>query len=186
MPKNLSCFQRPWSWNCVRKKNVTHEETWMELYLKKLIVTDLFMSEVQKQEQSPLKQGSREQPVWATTNFWLESRKLGFPLCMSFLFPWAMSFWVYHVAEWTECLARWGRWSHPHSGFSLARFLPPVLPSVGLFSDMLAASFSIAVVAYAIAVSVGKVYATKHDYIIDGNQVWPPTRWAECRRLKTR
>ncbi|XP_011242172.1 pendrin isoform X2 [Mus musculus] len=49
-------------------------------------------------------------------------------------------------------------------------FLPPVLPSVGLFSDMLAASFSIAVVAYAIAVSVGKVYATKHDYVIDGNQ----------------
>ncbi|XP_051031076.1 pendrin isoform X2 [Phodopus roborovskii] len=49
-------------------------------------------------------------------------------------------------------------------------FLPPALPSVGLFSDMLAASFSIAVVAYAIAVSVGKVYATKHDYLIDGNQ----------------
>ncbi|GAB1297373.1 Pendrin [Apodemus speciosus] len=49
-------------------------------------------------------------------------------------------------------------------------FLPPVLPSVGLFSDMLAASFSIAVVAYAIAVSVGKVYATKYDYVIDGNQ----------------
>ncbi|KAK2096441.1 hypothetical protein P7K49_025475 [Saguinus oedipus] len=35
---------------------------------------------------------------------------------------------------------------------------------------MLAASFSIAVVAYAIAVSVGKVYATKYDYTIDGNQ----------------
>ncbi|KAL6057165.1 hypothetical protein STEG23_030041, partial [Scotinomys teguina] len=49
-------------------------------------------------------------------------------------------------------------------------FLPPALPSVSLFSDMLAASFSIAVVAYAIAVSVGKVYATKHDYLIDGNQ----------------
>ncbi|KAH0519622.1 Pendrin [Microtus ochrogaster] len=49
-------------------------------------------------------------------------------------------------------------------------FLPPALPSVGLFSDMLAASFSIAVVAYAIAVSVGKVYGTKYDYLIDGNQ----------------
>ncbi|XP_012890168.1 PREDICTED: pendrin [Dipodomys ordii] len=49
-------------------------------------------------------------------------------------------------------------------------FLPPVLPPVSLFSDMLTASFSIAVVAYAIAVSVGKVYATKHDYAIDGNQ----------------
>ncbi|XP_033049109.1 pendrin isoform X1 [Trachypithecus francoisi] len=49
-------------------------------------------------------------------------------------------------------------------------FLPPALPSVSLFSEMLAASFSIAVVAYAIAVSVGKVYATKYDYTIDGNQ----------------
>ncbi|KAL7976269.1 hypothetical protein Chor_002488 [Crotalus horridus] len=36
---------------------------------------------------------------------------------------------------------------------------------------MLASSFSIAIVAYAIAVSVGKVYATKYDYSIDGNQV---------------
>ncbi|ETE59365.1 Pendrin, partial [Ophiophagus hannah] len=36
---------------------------------------------------------------------------------------------------------------------------------------MLASSFSIAIVAYAIAVSVGKVYATKYDYAIDGNQV---------------
>ncbi|XP_004439341.1 PREDICTED: pendrin [Ceratotherium simum simum] len=49
-------------------------------------------------------------------------------------------------------------------------FLPPILPPVSLFSQMLAASFSIAVVAYAIAVSVGKVYAVKYDYTIDGNQ----------------
>ncbi|NXX21807.1 S26A4 protein, partial [Podargus strigoides] len=49
-------------------------------------------------------------------------------------------------------------------------FLPPEPPDVSLFSQMIAASFSIAIVAYAIAVSVGKVYATKHDYAIDGNQ----------------
>ncbi|XP_043823975.1 pendrin [Dromiciops gliroides] len=49
-------------------------------------------------------------------------------------------------------------------------FLPPALPSVNLFSQMATASFSIAVVAYAIAVSVGKVYATKYDYAINGNQ----------------
>ncbi|KAM6293070.1 pendrin isoform 2-T2 [Porphyrio hochstetteri] len=50
-------------------------------------------------------------------------------------------------------------------------FLPPEPPDVSLFSQMIAASFSIAIVAYAIAVSVGKVYATKYDYAIDGNQV---------------
>ncbi|KFP25038.1 Pendrin, partial [Colius striatus] len=49
-------------------------------------------------------------------------------------------------------------------------FLPPKPPDVSLFSQMIAASFSIAIVAYAIAVSVGKVYATKYDYAIDGNQ----------------
>uniref|UniRef100_A0A803V8S1 Solute carrier family 26 member 4 n=1 Tax=Ficedula albicollis TaxID=59894 RepID=A0A803V8S1_FICAL len=49
-------------------------------------------------------------------------------------------------------------------------FLPPAPPNVSLFSQMIAASFSIAIVAYAIAVSVGKVYATKYDYAIDGNQ----------------
>ncbi|GAB0175762.1 pendrin [Grus japonensis] len=50
-------------------------------------------------------------------------------------------------------------------------FLPPAPPDVSLFSQMIAASFSIAIVAYAVAVSVGKVYATKYDYAIDGNQV---------------
>uniref|UniRef100_A0A4X1V4S8 Solute carrier family 26 member 4 n=1 Tax=Sus scrofa TaxID=9823 RepID=A0A4X1V4S8_PIG len=49
-------------------------------------------------------------------------------------------------------------------------FLPPEIPPISLFSEMLTASFSIAVVAYAIAVSVGKVYAIKYDYTIDGNQ----------------
>ena len=51
------------------------------------------------------------------------------------------------------------------------------MPSVSLFSEMLTASFSISVVAYAIAVSVGKVYAIKHDYTIDGNQVRSPFCW---------
>ncbi|XP_077194285.1 pendrin [Paroedura picta] len=49
-------------------------------------------------------------------------------------------------------------------------FLPPAPPTVSMFGDMMASAFSIAIVAYAIAVSVGKVYATKYDYAIDGNQ----------------
>jgi len=35
----------------------------------------------------------------------------------------------------------------------------------------LGSSFSTAVVGYAVAVSVAKVYAAKHDYTVDGNQV---------------
>ncbi|CAL8242397.1 unnamed protein product [Merluccius merluccius] len=49
-------------------------------------------------------------------------------------------------------------------------FAPPRPPETELFSQLLGASFSTAVVAYAVAVSVAKVYAAKHDYTIDGNQ----------------
>ncbi|KAM4676060.1 pendrin-like [Discoglossus pictus] len=49
-------------------------------------------------------------------------------------------------------------------------FLPPVSPDVSMFSDMIGPAFSIGIVAYAVAVSVGKVYATKHNYAVDGNQ----------------
>ncbi|KAM4035782.1 pendrin-like [Anomaloglossus baeobatrachus] len=49
-------------------------------------------------------------------------------------------------------------------------FIPPMTPDVSLFSEMIGSAFSIGIVAYAVAVSVGKVYATKHSYAINGNQ----------------
>nr|XP_033814977.1 pendrin [Geotrypetes seraphini]XP_033814978.1 pendrin [Geotrypetes seraphini] len=49
-------------------------------------------------------------------------------------------------------------------------FIPPVSPNVGLFSEMIGSAFSIGIVAYAVAVSVAKVYASKHNYAINGNQ----------------
>ncbi|XP_073508285.1 pendrin-like [Phyllobates terribilis] len=49
-------------------------------------------------------------------------------------------------------------------------FIPPMTPDVTLFSEMIGSAFSIGIVAYAVAVSVGKVYATKHSYAINGNQ----------------
>ncbi|KAM9310879.1 pendrin-like [Gastrophryne carolinensis] len=49
-------------------------------------------------------------------------------------------------------------------------FIPPMVPDVSMFSDMIGSAFSIGIVAYAVAVSVGKVYATKHNYAINGNQ----------------
>ncbi|KAM3924256.1 pendrin [Leptodactylus fuscus] len=49
-------------------------------------------------------------------------------------------------------------------------FIPPMTPDVNLFSEMIGSAFSIGIVAYAVAVSVGKVYATKHNYAINGNQ----------------
>ncbi|MBN3279384.1 S26A4 protein, partial [Polyodon spathula] len=49
-------------------------------------------------------------------------------------------------------------------------FLPPRPPDVSMFADIIGSCFSTAVVGYAVAVSVAKVYATKHNYQIDGNQ----------------
>ncbi|XP_066559070.1 pendrin-like [Amia ocellicauda] len=49
-------------------------------------------------------------------------------------------------------------------------FLPPQPPDIKMFSDIVASSFSSAIVGYAVAVSVSKVYANKFDYTIDGNQ----------------
>ncbi|XP_018412588.1 PREDICTED: pendrin-like [Nanorana parkeri] len=49
-------------------------------------------------------------------------------------------------------------------------FIPPMNPDVSMFPEMISSAFSIGIVAYAVAVSVGKVYATKYNYAIDGNQ----------------
>lgn len=62
--------------------------------------------------------------------------------------------------------------------------MPPEAPDVSMFSQMIASSFSIAIVAYAIAVSVGKVYATKYDYAINGNQVRTTKLVCECGQCK--
>ncbi|XP_069812227.1 pendrin-like isoform X3 [Dendropsophus ebraccatus] len=49
-------------------------------------------------------------------------------------------------------------------------FIPPVAPDVSLFSQLFVPAFSIGILAYAVAVSLGKVYAIKYNYEIDGNQ----------------
>uniref|UniRef100_A0A8C7TDF7 Solute carrier family 26 member 4 n=1 Tax=Oncorhynchus mykiss TaxID=8022 RepID=A0A8C7TDF7_ONCMY len=49
-------------------------------------------------------------------------------------------------------------------------FAPAQPPNTELLWNILGSSFSTAVVGYAVAVSVAKVYAAKHDYTINGNQ----------------
>uniref|UniRef100_A0A4W5K2Z6 Solute carrier family 26 member 4 n=1 Tax=Hucho hucho TaxID=62062 RepID=A0A4W5K2Z6_9TELE len=49
-------------------------------------------------------------------------------------------------------------------------FAPAQPPNIELLWNILGSSFSTAVVGYAVAVSVAKVYAAKHDYTINGNQ----------------
>lgn len=56
--------------------------------------------------------------------------------------------------------------------YFLHRFVPAQPPNIALIGNILGSSFSTAVVGYAVAVSVAKVYAAKHDYTVDGNQVY--------------
>ncbi|OCT89127.1 pendrin [Xenopus laevis] len=49
-------------------------------------------------------------------------------------------------------------------------FLPPVTPNFSIFSELIGSAFSIGIIAYAVAVSVAKVYGTKNKYPIIGNQ----------------
>ncbi|KAJ8046199.1 Pendrin [Holothuria leucospilota] len=49
-------------------------------------------------------------------------------------------------------------------------FTPPKVPSPSLFLTLLGDSFAIAIVTYAISISLGKTVADKHDYKIDDNQ----------------
>ncbi|XP_069833411.1 chloride anion exchanger-like [Dendropsophus ebraccatus] len=46
----------------------------------------------------------------------------------------------------------------------------PVAPSIEVFQKCIANAFSIAIVGFAVAFSVAKVYAIKHNYTINGNQ----------------
>ncbi|KAM4711723.1 chloride anion exchanger-like [Anableps anableps] len=46
----------------------------------------------------------------------------------------------------------------------------PILPSVEVFQESAVEAFPVAIVGFAVAFSVAKVYSIKHDYPIDGNQ----------------
>uniref|UniRef100_A0A671Y687 Solute carrier family 26 member 3 n=1 Tax=Sparus aurata TaxID=8175 RepID=A0A671Y687_SPAAU len=47
---------------------------------------------------------------------------------------------------------------------------PPVAPNLQIFQETAVEAFPMAIVGFAVAFSVAKVYSVKHDYTIDGNQ----------------
>uniref|UniRef100_A0A671Y813 Solute carrier family 26 member 3 n=1 Tax=Sparus aurata TaxID=8175 RepID=A0A671Y813_SPAAU len=50
------------------------------------------------------------------------------------------------------------------------RYEPPVAPNLQIFQETAVEAFPMAIVGFAVAFSVAKVYSVKHDYTIDGNQ----------------
>ncbi|XP_041834099.1 chloride anion exchanger-like [Melanotaenia boesemani] len=55
-------------------------------------------------------------------------------------------------------------------GKMVSGYESPIPPSVAIFQESAAEAFPIAIVGFAVAFSVAKVYSIKHDYNIDGNQ----------------
>lgn len=51
------------------------------------------------------------------------------------------------------------------------RLIPPVPPKTELFAKLVGNAFAIAVVGFAIAISLGKIFALRHGYRVDSNQV---------------
>ncbi|XP_045928311.1 chloride anion exchanger-like isoform X1 [Micropterus dolomieu] len=47
---------------------------------------------------------------------------------------------------------------------------PPIAPNLHIFQETAVEAFPMAIVGFAVAFSVAKVYSVKHDYTIDGNQ----------------
>lgn len=54
---------------------------------------------------------------------------------------------------------------------SYSRYDPPIAPNMEVFQESAVEAFPAAIVGFAVAFSVAKVYSIKHDYTIDGNQV---------------
>ncbi|KAL6460031.1 hypothetical protein MHYP_G00317900 [Metynnis hypsauchen] len=50
-------------------------------------------------------------------------------------------------------------------------FEAPVAPNLHIFQETAVDAFPIAIVGFAVAFSVAKVYSVKYDYVIDGNQI---------------
>ncbi|XP_021518924.1 solute carrier family 26 member 6 isoform X2 [Meriones unguiculatus] len=48
--------------------------------------------------------------------------------------------------------------------------IPPVAPKIELFETLVGNAFAIAVVGFAIAISLGKIFALRHGYRVDSNQ----------------
>lgn len=48
---------------------------------------------------------------------------------------------------------------------------PPRLPEVKVFGEVIGDAFALAMVGYAISISLGKTFALKHGYKVDSNQV---------------
>lgn len=58
-----------------------------------------------------------------------------------------------------------------HSLFSISSLKAPRAPDVSLFPQIIGDTFAVAIVGYAINISLSKTFGLKHGYKVDSNQV---------------
>ncbi|CAJ1050690.1 solute carrier family 26 member 6%2C like isoform X1 [Xyrichtys novacula] len=63
-----------------------------------------------------------------------------------------------------------GNYTVPIVGEIPSGLHPPSVPDVSLFGEVIGDAFAIAIVGYAISISLGKTFALKHGYKVDSNQ----------------
>lgn len=51
------------------------------------------------------------------------------------------------------------------------RLLPPTVPEFSLLPSLVTDSFTVAIVGFSMGISLAKIFALKHGYSVDGNQV---------------
>lgn len=60
--------------------------------------------------------------------------------------------------------------THWH-GCVVLRLRPPAAPDFSLFPNVITDSFAVAIVGFSMDISLAKIFALKHGYNVDGNQV---------------
>lgn len=53
----------------------------------------------------------------------------------------------------------------------VVRLLPPTVPEFSLLPSLVTDSFAVAIVGFSMGISLAKIFALKHGYSVDGNQV---------------
>lgn len=69
------------------------------------------------------------------------------------------------------CCTRYKVCWNIHFSSSCSRLKAPRAPDATLFSKVIGDAFAVAIVGYAINISLGKTFALKHGYKVDSNQV---------------
>lgn len=55
--------------------------------------------------------------------------------------------------------------------FHVLRLRPPAVPDFSLISNLIPDAFAVAIVGFSMNISLAKIFALKHGYSVDGNQV---------------